>query len=87
MITREIIRDQALRMGIATGDMPEVDFIWTAQKAEGNQPCFGQSTGCLSLNCRWRDHCVALDSYTENVLADANIYLGTPQDTPLRKVG
>ncbi len=78
MVTRDIIRDQALRMGIATGEMPEVDFIWTVQKAEGNQPCFGQSVGCSSLNCRWRDSCVTLDSYNENAPAAAKNYSVLP---------
>ena len=87
MVSQEIIRVQALRMGITTGDMPEVDFIWKIQKAEGNQPCFGQIVGCLSLNCRWRDHCVALESYTENTLMVENIYLEIPEKNPLRKVG
>jgi hypothetical protein len=68
-------------MGIATGDMPEVDFIWTVQKAEGNQSCFGQSPGCLSLNCRWRHNCVALDFYEENALSGAKLHLEIPQNT------
>jgi len=69
-------------MGIATGDMPEVDFIWTVQKAEGNQSCFGQSPGCLFLNCRWRDNCVALDVYEENVLSGAKLHVEILQNTP-----
>ncbi len=87
MVIQEIIRDQAMRMGVETGDMPEVDFIWTVQKAEGNQPCFGQSAGCLSMNCRWRNQCVALDAYRENPLGGVNIYLEIPRYTSLRKVG
>jgi len=61
MISRVMIRDRAVRMAIATGDMPEVDLIWAVQKTEGNQPCFGQGLGCAHLDCRWRGKCTALD--------------------------
>jgi hypothetical protein len=87
MLSKEIIHDRALRMGIATGDMPEVDFIWAVQKSEGNQSCFGQSSGCLSLNCRWRNNCVALEFYEANVVSGAKFRLVTPQDPPHRKAG
>ena len=71
MTSREIIQDRAIRMGIATGDMPEVEFIWRIQEAEGHQPCFGQSEDCQSPDCRWREACRALNGFEDEVLAGA----------------
>lgn len=87
METQAMIRERALRMAIATGEMPEVDFIWTVQRAEGNQACFGHSAGCSTSHCRWRNHCVALNAYAVNMPKGPNYHLEPPQGPPRRKVG
>jgi len=52
-------------MGISTGDMPDVDFIWSVQKSEGKNVCFGQGLNCLSKICRWYKKCRALDFFAD----------------------
>jgi len=54
-----------MKMGIATGDMPDVEFIWSVQRSEGSRECFGQGFGCQERGCSWRDKCVALDFFAE----------------------
>ena len=60
MVSRERIKNQAVMMGIETGDMPEVDYIWEVQRYEGRESCFGQGIGCVKTNCHWRESCLAL---------------------------
>ena len=56
-------------MGICTGDMPEVEFIWETQRNEKHKECFGQGASCSQPDCRWRRYCTALDSYAETTLS------------------
>ena len=56
-------------MGIATGDMPDVEFIWSVQRSEGSRECFGQGLGCQERGCSWRAKCMALDFFAEISLA------------------
>jgi len=56
-------------MGIATGDMPDVEFIWSVQRSEGSRECFGQGLGCQERGCSWRAKCMALDFFAEMSLA------------------
>jgi len=63
MLSEECIKHRALMMGIHTGDMPDAEFIWSFQKAEGKSPCFGQGRGCNQSQCIWRRKCLALDFY------------------------
>lgn len=65
MQTVEAIKYQALMMGIETGRMPEVEFIWSVQKSEGGQMCFGQGFDCDKSGCRWLKQCKALDLYRD----------------------
>lgn len=53
-------------MGIATGDMPNVDLIWALQQQEGFEACFGSGRHCPARNCHWRKSCLALD-FHENI--------------------
>ena len=62
----ENIKYRAVVMGVKTGQMPDVGFIWAVQKDQGDPVCFGQGVDCQQLDCRWRGECRALDSY-ENV--------------------
>jgi hypothetical protein len=87
METQAAIRERALRMAIATGEMPEVDFIWTVQKAEGNQACFGHIASCSSSECRWRKHCVALNAYAVKMPKGPGFQLEPPQYPSRRNVG
>ena len=61
MISQEAIKHRALMMALATGNMPEVGFIWKVQHAEGRQACFGQGAECIQEGCRWRTCCVTLE--------------------------
>ena len=65
MVSREWIKNQAVVMGIETGDMPEVDYIWKMQREEGIETCFGQGLGCVKTACHWRSSCQALSYYIE----------------------
>jgi len=56
-------------MGIATGDMPDVEFIWSVQRFEGSQVCFGRGIGCRENSCCWRIKCLALDFFAEMSLS------------------
>lgn len=58
-----------MKMGIATGDMPDVEFIWSVQRSEGSRECFGRGLGCQERNCRWRVRCLALDFFAEQSLS------------------
>jgi hypothetical protein len=58
-----------MKMGIATGDMPDVEFIWSVQRSEGSRECFGQGKSCQERVCRWRAKCMALDFFAEISLA------------------
>ncbi|MFC1782080.1 hypothetical protein ACFL02_00675 [Planctomycetota bacterium] len=74
MTSKKEIKNRALMMGIKTGDMPEIDLIWSIQQAEGNKLCFGQGSNCQNHGCRWRPRCIALDSFAEEhlILARSN---------------
>ena len=65
MVPRESIKHRAVMMGVATGDMPDVDVIWATQRLEGEKECFGQAIGCSDKGCKWRRHCAALDFYAD----------------------
>ena len=69
MVSKACVKNQALMMGVATGDMPDVDFVWLKQRAEGGEACFGQSRDCTRRDCRWRAQCVALDFFANTHLA------------------
>jgi len=72
MLSRAAIKNKAVLMGIQTGDMPDVEFIWAVQKAEGNEACFGDGLTCGKRSCRWRKQCLALDFFgDQSVLAIA----------------
>ena len=68
MLSAETIKHHALLMGIHTGQMPEVEFIWSVQKSEGEEKCFGQGINCRKVDCRWLRECMALNRYTESKL-------------------
>jgi hypothetical protein len=63
MLSRAAIKNKAVLMGIQTGDMPDVDFIWAVQRAEGHESCFGNGLTCSNRSCRWRKQCVAMDFF------------------------
>lgn len=65
MPTRESVKYRAVMMGIATGDMPEVELIWATQFAEGCAECFGRGRACRNVGCQWRHHCLALELYAD----------------------
>lgn len=60
MVSKERIKNQAVMMGIETGEMPEVEYIWEVQRFDGQESCFGQGLGCVKMGCRWRQSCLAL---------------------------
>ena len=66
MLSKEAIKFRAVKMGIATGDMPDVEFVWSVQRAEGVEECFGQGLTCQRKMCSWRKNCVALDFFADS---------------------
>ncbi|MBN2375310.1 MAG: hypothetical protein JXD22_02835 [Sedimentisphaerales bacterium] len=69
MLSKEAIKFRAVKMGIATGEMPDVEFVWSVQRAEGVEECFGQGLTCQQKKCRWRKECVALDFFADSPIA------------------
>jgi len=65
VLSEEAIKYRAMMMGITTGRMPDVEFIWDVQKADGLKICFGRGQGCSKRDCRWRKECLALDFFAE----------------------
>ncbi len=63
MLSREMVLNRAIAMGIETGEMPEVKFIWSVQESERMKPCFGREEQCDDTGCRWRVHCRALQMF------------------------
>ncbi|MCK4628854.1 MAG: hypothetical protein KAT56_07600 [Sedimentisphaerales bacterium] len=68
MLSVADIKHRAISMGICTGQMPDVEFIWSVQRAEGNKPCFGQGKGCRNRECIWRRKCLSLSYFAEVAL-------------------
>lgn len=66
MVPTKTVKHRAVLMGIKTGDMPEVDFIWSAQKGLGHDACFGQGSECQDHTCRWRSQCCSLDKFADS---------------------
>jgi hypothetical protein len=62
-ITREEVKQRAMKMGVTTGNMPSVDLIWKIQQQEQHQTCFGQGQGCFQRDCYWWKQCLTLDSF------------------------
>ena len=74
-------------MGISTGFMPDVEFIWAVQAAEASHQCFGRGITCDQRQCRWRKLCLALDFYADVTLPIAADPAGgsrKPRKTPQR---
>ena len=65
MISPEAVKFRAVKMGIATGEMPNVDLIWARQKLDDQDVCFGQGLTCSNQQCRWRGECRALDIFAD----------------------
>lgn len=65
MVGKEAVKHRAMMMGVATGQMPDVEFIWRIQREERNEECFGHGLKCTRSNCRWRSVCRALDFYDQ----------------------
>ena len=68
MLSMDDIKHRAILMGICTGQMPDVEFIWSVQRAEGNKSCFGQGRGCRNRECIWRQKCLPLSYFAEVAL-------------------
>ena len=65
MVSRERIKNQAVMMGIETGDMPEVNYIWEVERDEWHETCFGQGLGGVRTACHWRISFLTLSYYIE----------------------
>lgn len=74
MISRTMVKNRAMLMGVLDGEMPEVEFIWEMQRAAGEWECFGQGIRCDKMNCRWRKQCLALEDYSDmRLLSDSGL--------------
>jgi len=60
------IRKKARRLGINCGKMKKAEIILAIQRAEGNNPCFGNpnSSNCPYTNCCFRSDCIKVPSYS-----------------------
>ena len=57
-VDKRDVRNRAVVMAIRTGDVPDVDLIWSIQEHEGHTACFGQRGYCYERKaCRWGAAC------------------------------
>ena len=70
MFSAQAIKHQAVMMGIRTGQMPDVEFIWSIQQSEGLEMCFGQGIECNRMDCRWKNQCKALNYYSDSSVVE-----------------
>lgn len=77
----ETVKHRALMMGVQTGEMPDVDLIWSVQTADGHGRCFGQAADCWDTGCHWRPQCLALDEYA----GACSAWFQRPAHTPERE--
>jgi hypothetical protein len=82
MLSLDDASDRAMRRAIETGEMADMSFIHTVQRAEGYQSCFGRTEEpCPQMRCRWNAECVALANTAEsNVFARLGKGIGHDTD-------
>ena len=68
MLAKQEIRFRAVKMGIATGNMPNADLMWKIQKMDNHAECFGQGAGCPNEDCQWRSKCLAVGLFEHSLL-------------------
>jgi hypothetical protein len=57
------LKEKAKPLGINPAKMKKQELIRSIQKAEGYNPCFGQSNGqCPYTDCCFMDDCLAIKS-------------------------
>jgi hypothetical protein len=56
------IKKKAAELGVESKGLKKAELILKVQKAEGNNPCFGQNDG----NCPYSDCCFWKDCKTES---------------------
>jgi hypothetical protein len=60
------VKHRAMVMAVQTGNMPDVDLIWSVQRFEGNRECFGQRGYCWQRKmCKWGGICGQLAEVKE----------------------
>lgn len=52
-----VIREKAIRLAVRTGVAPDLDFVWTTQRHDGEAVCFGMYRAGCSGQCQWRERC------------------------------
>jgi hypothetical protein len=57
MISKREIKYHATRMGIATGNMPNMELLWMKQSDDGESECFGRVPDCMKPDCSWQHPC------------------------------
>ena len=57
MISKREIKSHAIRMGIATGNMPNMELLWMKQWDDGGSECFGRVPDCMKPDCPWQHPC------------------------------
>jgi hypothetical protein len=63
LISKREIKDHAIRMGIATGTMPNMELLWRRQGEDGGSECFGRMPACIKSGCPWQNPCRQFLSY------------------------
>lgn len=65
------VKHRATLMAIQTGNMPDVELIWSVQRFEGHDECFGQRGYCWRRkDCHWGGACGQLAEVEDNRLTD-----------------
>ena len=65
------VKNRATLMAIQTGNMPDVELIWSVQRFEGHEECFGQRGYCWRRKaCHWGRACGQLAEVEDNRLTE-----------------
>lgn len=61
MLSLREAHERALRHAVLTGQMADMSFIHSMQRADGHIPCFGRMEEyCPHTTCRWHPACMSL---------------------------
>jgi hypothetical protein len=62
-MSRELIREKALRLAFRVGRILNVQAVWDEQEAAGEVACYGSADqGCRYHGCCFRETCLVLAS-------------------------
>ncbi|MBN1845312.1 MAG: hypothetical protein JW810_06480 [Sedimentisphaerales bacterium] len=82
MLSKDLVKYHAVKMAIATGLMPEIDFIWSIQRSRGEKECFGRRMNCPEASCRWHELCRHVHNFAAIPLFQLNSPAWAAQTVP-----